>query len=164
MRTFLLVMLLTENSDGIFIDNHYNFFNKPVRRMFTSFSKCKRSVWRKQTLLLWSVNSFLGSDSNTFSNTIYSYIVADPGCARFLRIWTFFMRTQKTWEIRRHRKWSLNRQLQCKSVKINRAQTPQNLALTKVLQISGKRAHPRIFGGGGGGGNSKEWTLSYYVA
>ena len=36
--------------------------------------------------------------------------------------------------------WSLNRQLQCKSVKIYRAQTPQNLALTK---ISAKRAHPR---------------------
>ena len=35
--------------------------------------------------------------------------------------------------------WSLNRQLQCKSVKIYRAQTPQNLALTK---ISAKRAHP----------------------
>ena len=28
---------------------------------------------------------------------------------------------------------SLNRQLQCKSVKIYRAQTPQNLALTKIL-------------------------------
>ena len=35
--------------------------------------------------------------------------------------------------------YSLNRQLQCESVKIYRAQTPYYLALTK---ISVKRAHP----------------------
>ena len=48
--------------------------------------------------------------------------------------------THKNLEFRRHRMWSLNRQLQCKSVKIYRAQTLQYLALTK---ISAKRAHPR---------------------
>ena len=26
------------------------------------------------------------------------------GCARFPEIWTFFMRTQRNWEFRRHRK------------------------------------------------------------
>ena len=47
--------------------------------------------------------------------------------------------THKNLEFRRHRMLSLNRQLQCKSVKIYRAQTSQYLALTK---ISAKRAHP----------------------
>ena len=34
-------------------------------------------------------------------------------CACFPEIWTFFMWTQRNWEFRRHRKWSLNRQFQC---------------------------------------------------
>ena len=41
-----------------------------------------------------------------------------------------------------HRMWSLNRQLQCKSVKIYRAQTPQNLALTKILHKFRKMSAP----------------------
>ena len=38
--------------------------------------------------------------------------------------------------------WSLNRQLQCKSVKIYRAQTPENLALTKILLNFSKTSTP----------------------
>ena len=47
--------------------------------------------------------------------------------------------THKNLEFRHHRMLSLNRQLQCKSVKIYWAQTSQYLALTK---ISAKWAHP----------------------
>ena len=54
-------------------------------------------------------------------------------CGRFPEILTVLKWTHKNLELRRHRMWSLNRQLQCKSVKIYRAQTPQNLALTKIL-------------------------------
>ena len=46
---------------------------------------------------------------------------------------------QRSWEFRRHRKWSLNRQFQCKSMKNYQAQIPQKLAITKIL--SAKRAH-----------------------
>ena len=49
-------------------------------------------------------------------------------------IWTLFMWTQRNWEFRCHRKWSLNRQFQCKSMKNYQAQTPQNLVLTEILQ------------------------------
>ena len=65
------------------------------------------------------------------------------GCARFAEILTVFQWTHKNLEFRRHRMWSLNRQLQCKSVKIYRAQSSQYLALSK---ISAKRAHPWIQG------------------
>ena len=54
-----------------------------------------------------------------------------PGVWSFCRNLDIFqVNSQK---LRRHRMWSLNRQLQCKSVKIYWAQTTQNLALTKIL-------------------------------
>ena len=55
------------------------------------------------------------------------------GCARFAEILTVFKWTHKNLEFRHHRMLILNRQLQCKSEKIYRAQTAQNLALTKIL-------------------------------
>ena len=65
-----------------------------------------------------------------------------PNCARFPEIWTFFMWTQRNWEFRCNRKWSLNRQFQCKSKKNYRAQTPQNLALTNILHKFKKMSTP----------------------
>ena len=58
-----------------------------------------------------------------------------PGMCSF---WWNFKWTHKILEFRRHRILSLNRQLQCKSVKIYRGQTPQYLALRQILV---KRAH-----------------------
>ena len=56
------------------------------------------------------------------------------GCACFPEIFTFFTWTQRNLEFILHRKWSLNRQSQCKSKKNYRAQTPQNLTLIKIFQ------------------------------
>ena len=95
--------------------------------------------------LLWLV--LISSTSSTYialqplcvfdlSSTSSTYFNIHLGCARFAEI---LSELTKTWEFRRHRMWSLNRQLQCKSVKIYQAQTPQYLTLIK---ISAKRAHP----------------------
>ena len=68
-------------------------------------------------------------------------------CTRFPEICTFFVWTQRNWEFRCHRKWSLNRQFQCQSMKNYRAQTPHNLVLTKILQNcrkNGKRHSLRL--------------------
>ena len=66
-------------------------------------------------------------------------------CARFAEIFTFLTWTCKNWEFRRHRKWSLNRQFQCKSMKNYWAQTLQNLAFTKILQKFRKTSTPQGF-------------------
>ena len=71
-----------------------------------------------------------------------SCLTVKLGCARFPENWTFFKWTQRNWEFRRNRKWSLNRQFQCKSMKNYRAQTPQNLALTEILQNFRKTSTP----------------------
>ena len=47
---------------------------------------------------------------------------------------TFFTWAWTNLEFRWHRKWSLNRQFQGKSMKNYRAHSPQNLALTKIVQ------------------------------
>ena len=66
-------------------------------------------------------------------------------CACFPEILTFFTLTYTNLEFRHHRKWSLNRQFQCKSIKNYRAKTPQNLALNKhFVQIPEKQAHSRV--------------------
>ena len=69
---------------------------------------------------------------------------ASQGCARFAEISTFFKWTQRNWEFRRHRKWNMNRQFQCKSMKNYRAQTRQNLALTKIFQHFRKTSTPSV--------------------
>ena len=66
--------------------------------------------------------------------TLYTPRPPPSGCARFPELLTFLIWTLKKWEFRRHRKWSLNRQFQCESTKNYRAQTPQYLTLTKILQ------------------------------
>ena len=70
------------------------------------------------------------------------WTITPLGCARFPEIWTLFMWTRRNWEFRRHRMWSLNRQFQCKSMKNYRAQTPQNLGLTKILHKFRKTSTP----------------------
>ena len=64
------------------------------------------------------------------------------GCSCFAKILTVFKWTYRNLEFRRQRMWSLNRQLQCKSVKIYWAQTPQNLVLTKILHKLRKTSTP----------------------
>ena len=54
--------------------------------------------------------------------------------------------------------WSLNKQLQYKSVKIYRAQTPQNLALTKILHKLRKTSTPPIIASNVG---VELWILEY---
>ena len=51
-----------------------------------------------------------------------------PLVCSFCWIFHIFTWTCRNWEFWHHRKWSLNRQYQCKSKKNYRAQTPQNLA------------------------------------
>ena len=67
-----------------------------------------------------------------------------PGGARFAEIFTFFIWTLRNLEFRCHRKWSLNRRFQCKSKKNYRAQTLQNLALTKIWQKFRKTSTSRV--------------------
>ena len=85
------------------------------------------------------------------------------GCGRFPEIWTFYMWTQRNWELRRQGKWSLNRQFQCKSIKNYRVQTAQNRPLTKNFakiqenkHISGKEPFAL-------GDNTVNTTLTFCV-
>ena len=61
-------------------------------------------------------------------------LLTGTGCARFAEFLTFVTWTYTNLEFRHHKKWSLNRQFHCQSKNNYRAQTPQNLALTKMLQ------------------------------
>ena len=78
---------------------------------------------------------------------VFTYIIiltsilsnCNPGVCSFSWICDNFQLNSKKLGFRLHRKWSLNRQSQCKKY---RAQTPQNLGLTKIVQKFRKTSTP----------------------
>ena len=60
----------------------------------------------------------------------------------FMHFSLFFTQTQRNWEFRRHRKWSLNGQFQCSSKKTTEHKLHKFLRSLNFCKNSGKRAHP----------------------
>ena len=88
---------------------------------------------QNDTARFWLVERCYNNFRNKSINLVHWFVLV------FLKL----CGTPENWACRRHRKWSLNRQFQYKSKKNYRLQTPQNLALYKILQNNSKTSTPQ---------------------
>ena len=86
-------------------------------------------------------NLFEGRCHHSLFVTLYPWGCSSLGCAHFLEFVNIFSWTQRNWEFRRHRKWSSNRQSQCKTTKQKLYKIWRSL---KFCRISAKRAQPWV--------------------